>query len=1048
MRIRPLFTLTVLATALTVLSPPASFGGTSAPEPYRFGDKSVVALNILPPGQGGYMNGPELLESQGSGEVPDHFTDQRGMYADLIQGADGLTQANLGDYFKDASFGVREGDIAREYSPRDGVTIVRDTGYNVPHIYGETRSDTIFGAGYVSAEDRLFMMDVLRATGRGRLSELLGPSPANIAMDCAQYRVADYTEAELLAMIEERPAGTDQALANQARQDVEDYAAGVNAYIQEAMADPDKLPGEYGALQIAPEPWKITDTVAIASLIGGSLGVGGGGELENAGFLNALGAEGHGAAESRQILADLRMVDDPEAVSSTDDAFPWNMSLGPVDPASVALPEDGSVVPEDDVVNDSCSGGGGGPLPLPFPLAADGPFGPIPLQLPDGASNALLIGRSLSKTGVPMAVFGPQVAYWSPEILMELDMHGPGISARGVGFPGISMYVLLGRGDGYGYSATSASGDQVDVRAVPLCDPLGTPATIDSTHYMRFDGVCSPISVREDSWLSKPSAGGTGLPQQITISTERVQLAGLPGTAGLRGGSTGIVQARGMVGGEPVAFVRQRVTYGGEVDSALTYIEIMNPNVIDRAADFQRAFGRFNFTFNWFYVDGRDIAYQLGGSHPLRAPGTDPDLPVWDDPRWRWPGLLSFEDTPKDTSPKKGYITSWNNKQAPGFRAADNNWGFTSVDRVQPLDDRIAAARSEEGKVNLIELVHAMADAATVDLRGDKLVPLLLEAMGDPGTARLQQAAALLQAWHESGAHRRDLDGDGQYEQQPAVALMDAWWPDAVEAVFGQVLGQAYDDIPVTLDDAVHDSDFNGSSFNDGFYGHVDKDLRAILGKPVDGGFSRGYCGAGVLAACRAAILSSFDAAVSALEGEFGGDPSAWQVDETLDEIRFTSVGVSGIDPIPWQNRPTFQQILQFGDPTGAGGSCPGPGKRLARVVGTPASDILIGTGGDDLICGFGGPDTLRGLRGDDHLFGGRGKDVLLGGGGEDLLKGHRGKDVLRGGRGKDVLGGGKGADVLRGGRGKDLLRGGKGRDGCFGGPGRDRVRGCAQRRR
>jgi acyl-homoserine lactone acylase PvdQ len=1025
MRIRPLFTLIVGATALTVSTPPASFGRTSAPQPYRSGDESVVALNILPPGQGGYMNSADLLESQGSGEVPDHFTDQRGIYADLIQGADGLSERRLGDYFKDASFGVRPEDIAREYSPRDGVTILRDAGYNVPHIYGETRGDTMFGAGYVSAEDRLFMMDVLRYTGRGRLSELLGPSDANIAMDCAQYGVADYTEAELQAMMDERPAGADPQLVALAKQDVLDYAAGVNAYIDEAIADPDKLPGEYAALQITPEPWKPTDTVAVASLIGGNLGVGGGGELENAEFLNALAAEGHGPTERRQILADLRLVDDPEATSTTDTSFPWNMGLGPVDPASVAVPKVGTVVPEDQVVQDSCAGAGG---PLPFPLAADGPFGPIPLRFPDGASNALLVGSDLSKNGLPMAVFGPQVAYWSPEILMELDMHGPGLSARGVGFPGISQYVLLGRGDGYGYSATSASGDQVDIRAVPLCSPLGTP-TIESTHYLRFDGQCTPISVREDSWLSKPSAGGAGLPQQITISTERVELAGIPGSTGLRGGTTGIIQARGEVDGLPVVFVRQRVSYGGEVDSALTYVEIMNPDVINGAEDFQRAFGRFNFTFNWFYVDAKDIAYQLGGAHPLRAPGTDLDLPVWDSNEWRWPGLLSFEGTPKDMSPAKGYITSWNNKQAPGFRAADDNWGFASVDRVQPLDDRINAALADDGKVDLIELVRAMADAATVDLRGDKVLPVLLEAMGDPGTPRLQQAAALMQAWHDSGAHRRDLNGDGQYEDQAAVALMDAWWPGAVEAVFGEVLGEAYDDIPATLDDAVTSTDHNGSSFNDGFYGHVDKDLRTILGKPVEGGFSRGYCGAGVLAACRTAILSSFNDAVSALEQSFGSSTSAWQVDETVDEIRFTSVGVSGIDPIPWQNRPTFQQVLQFGSLRGSG--CGGAQTAgLTQILGTNGPDRLVGTSGPDVICAGDGRDKLIGLLGDDVLFGGGGRDILRGGGGDDRLEGQGGRDRLRGGKGDD------------------LLLGGKGKDRCFGGPGRNSLRSCGTRRR
>ena len=45
------------------------------------------------------------------------------------------------------------------------VTIVRDKGFGVPHIYGQTRAGTMFGLGYAGAEDRLFVMDVLRNAG-------------------------------------------------------------------------------------------------------------------------------------------------------------------------------------------------------------------------------------------------------------------------------------------------------------------------------------------------------------------------------------------------------------------------------------------------------------------------------------------------------------------------------------------------------------------------------------------------------------------------------------------------------------------------------------------------------------------------------------------------------------------------------------------------------------------------------------------------------------------------------------------------------------------
>jgi Penicillin amidase len=54
------------------------------------------------------------------------------------------------------------------------VTIVRDRGFGVPHIYGATRDGAMFGLGYAGAEDRLFFMDALRHAGRAQLSSFAG----------------------------------------------------------------------------------------------------------------------------------------------------------------------------------------------------------------------------------------------------------------------------------------------------------------------------------------------------------------------------------------------------------------------------------------------------------------------------------------------------------------------------------------------------------------------------------------------------------------------------------------------------------------------------------------------------------------------------------------------------------------------------------------------------------------------------------------------------------------------------------------------------------
>ncbi|MDP7456443.1 MAG: penicillin acylase family protein [Alphaproteobacteria bacterium] len=54
------------------------------------------------------------------------------------------------------------------------VTVTRDT-HGIPWIEANTQNDAYFALGFVHAQDRLFQMDIMRRTGAGRLSEILGP---------------------------------------------------------------------------------------------------------------------------------------------------------------------------------------------------------------------------------------------------------------------------------------------------------------------------------------------------------------------------------------------------------------------------------------------------------------------------------------------------------------------------------------------------------------------------------------------------------------------------------------------------------------------------------------------------------------------------------------------------------------------------------------------------------------------------------------------------------------------------------------------------------
>src|SRR5438093_7912736 len=142
-----------LAAGLALVALPAA--GGAPPNDY-----ASVALDVLPPGQSGDLRFPPTA------------SDQLKLYDGLTPRGGNVRPADLTRYFKPERFGV-SGKVVRTERPRPGVRILRDR-WDVPHIYGRTRSDVEFGAGYATAEDRYVLLELLR--GPGRLAALDAPS--------------------------------------------------------------------------------------------------------------------------------------------------------------------------------------------------------------------------------------------------------------------------------------------------------------------------------------------------------------------------------------------------------------------------------------------------------------------------------------------------------------------------------------------------------------------------------------------------------------------------------------------------------------------------------------------------------------------------------------------------------------------------------------------------------------------------------------------------------------------------------------------------------
>jgi penicillin amidase len=134
------------------------------------------------------------------------------------------------------------------------VNLVRDQ-HGVPHIKAATLPDLFFAQGYVTAQDRLWQIDMSRRSAAGELSEILAPKlfgEGVLRLDKRQRVLG-------LRAIAEQAAS---AVAGDEKQYLEAYARGVNAFI---TSHHDNLPSEFRLLRYQPRPWTITDSFLIGA---------------------------------------------------------------------------------------------------------------------------------------------------------------------------------------------------------------------------------------------------------------------------------------------------------------------------------------------------------------------------------------------------------------------------------------------------------------------------------------------------------------------------------------------------------------------------------------------------------------------------------------------------------------------------------------------------------------------------------------------------------------------------------------------------------------
>jgi len=634
--------------------------------------------------------------------------------------------------------------------------------------------------------------------------------------------------------------------------DIDTYIAGINAYqhsVNSTQAD-----------------WTRNDVYALNALKDQFLGEGGGDEARRSQFLGGL-TKRLGGKRGWKVFNDLRQQTSKGSPKSIDGNFPYEPIPTKNRSGSVVLdPGSYTSTPAD------------GPTPVRTPVQARAT-----------ASNTLMINKSKSATGRPLMVGGPQIGYNFPGLTYEIDMDAPGLHWRGATSAPFPGYLLIGRGQDFATTLTSASGDVIDQYAETLCGG-------SNVKYM-YKGTC-----RDMGDFDAGTLGGNPVKFKTTVHGPVV------GYATVKGKKIALSSKRSSYGKDAVDLLFNRALSTGQVKSPKTFYE---------------AASKTPQTFNSFYIDNKHIAEYTSGKLPIRDKRVDPGLPTKGTGAYEWKGFLSKKGHPHGMDPKSGRIVNWNNSVARKFGSADDEWGRAgSVARVDMLNKNLDKNR-RKGKYTFAAVVSAMNAAATQDVRSVDTTPLLAKLLKGSKAPTPVAANMLKQMvdWNKHGSSRLDRNNDGLIDA-PGAASMDIAWsgvhnapdpianPDAdgiADAFMRPVLGSQLDELNSLFSrfDAPPGGQYSG------WYQYFDRDIKKLLKIKQAQPFKVNYCGHGKLKKCQTAVWNAIAAAGVRGTAKYGNDdPSTWHSSATAEMINFPPLNLL---KMRYTNRPSgIQQVISF----------------------------------------------------------------------------------------------------------------------------------------
>lgn len=752
------------------------------------------------------------------------------------------------------------------------VDIVRDK-WGVPHIFIPPGSGGKsvqlralgFAQGYATAQDRMVQLEFFRRAGKGRLSEIGFLGPGFLPGDIVARRDG-FTEAEYQLQFKKLPA--------KGRQSLQAFSDGVNAFLTEAAADPSKAPGEFGLLGLAPEPWSVTDSLAIAMLQIRRFGQNGGNELDNARLLLDL-FDTFPVAEAKGIFNDLVWIEDPTAPTTIDPAEQTftRDPVAPLNDTQVAL-----VTAHQAAIRGLIMAMADERTMVASLMKQVG----WPAEHPATASNAMVVSGAHTASGAPILLGGPQTGMTLPSFFYQVGVHGGGYDASGVTVPG-GAGIVIGRTKNAAWTITSGITDNTDI----FIEQLNPSNPKQYAHRGGF----RDMSCRMETFNP---AGQPAQTIELCRTLHGPVIASYPS--------------------EHIAFSQQLYFFGREGQSAVQLLSLGFTTSLKR---FQRTINKIEASLNCMYADNvGNIAYFHRGILPRRRATLDPRLPLPGTGEGDTQKFTKGRRMPTAVNPALGYIAQWNNKPVRGWPADDQRELWGGADRVQVLIDQLAAAKAANHPITATDVWSYMQVAATVDQFAPRVAPYLRDAVdalppATPDLAQLDGATALVEAWIAAGAPLlADGSGDNPY---PGVTIYRAWRTQAQRDTFDDELGSRNRLPDYVISRVSSNADSGGDLFSvDAIF------LRALEYPSAAFPTSRDYF-QNVVSATNpgrdATLVDALRAAITTLTTQYGTtDPTQWLTPKITVEFDETSASFLLFGPtiIEREDRGTMNQLVEL----------------------------------------------------------------------------------------------------------------------------------------